>query len=112
MDEIDKWETQYRKGLIEVLVLGTVIHQRKTYGYQLLVVLNELGLEITEGTLYPLLNRMEKNGWLTSEWSVPTEGGHPKREYRPSDASLANFPKLNQRIEHYFDVFNKIKGLS
>ena len=43
------------------------------------------GLSINEGTLYPLLNHMFKNGWLTSEWVTSSDGGHPRRHYRLSE---------------------------
>lgn len=111
MEEVEKWETQFKKGLIEALVMKAVIHQEKSYGYQLLVFLTEQGLDITEGTLYPLLNRMEKNGWLSSNWDMPENGGHPKRVYQPSVSSKANLSTIFTRIDHYVDVYNKLKGL-
>lgn len=111
MEDIDKWETQFRKGIVEALVLKAVAYQKKSYGYQLLVFLNEQGLEISEGTLYPLINRMEKNEWLVSEWEMPSGGGHPKRVYQVNPKSQGNLGIILNRMEHYFQVFNKMKGL-
>ena len=111
MEEVEKWETQFKKGLVEALVMNAVMHQGKSYGYQLLVFLTEQGLDISEGTLYPLLNRMEKNGWLTSGWDMPENGGHPKRVYQPSPSSKENLSLIFTRIDHYIGVYDKLRGL-
>ncbi len=53
------------------------------YGYSLRKQLNSKGLEIDEGTLYPLLRRLEKQGLLISEWRFVDK--RKKRYYRISD---------------------------
>lgn len=45
-------------------------------------------LFINEGTLYPLLNRMEQNGLLVSSWNIPEQKGHPKKEYKLSSKGV------------------------
>ena len=52
------------------------------YGYTLRKALGDQGLDIDEGTLYPLLRRLEAQNLLTSEWRE--EGGRNKRFYRLS----------------------------
>lgn len=52
---------------------------QKQYGYSLLQTLADKGVEIDQGTLYPLMRRLEKQGLLDSEWS--TEGSRPRRYY-------------------------------
>ena len=49
------------------------------YGYALIEQLAKRGLEIDQGTLYPLLRRLEDQGLLESQWN--TEGSHPRRYY-------------------------------
>lgn len=63
-----------------VLVLATLsqLGQPK-YGYALIDRLGERGLEIDQGTIYPLLRRLEGQGLLDSEWNV--EGSRPRRYY-------------------------------
>lgn len=51
------------------------------YGYALIQQLSALGLEIKEGTLYPLLRRLENQGLLQSEWRVIDEA-RPRRYYK------------------------------
>jgi len=73
-----KWQAQLRKGYLELCVLLVLRQKQSSYGLEMLQLLNSSGLEINEGTLYPLLNRMSKNGWLESHWEPPAESGHPR----------------------------------
>ena len=63
-----------------VIVLATLSQLRVPhYGYALRQALAEGGMPIEEGTLYPLLRRLESQGLLTSEWR--TDEGAPRRYY-------------------------------
>ena len=63
------------------LVLAVLLELRnEEYGYSLKKLLSEKGLEIDEGTLYPLLRRLESQGLLKSSWRV--EDGRPRRYYQ------------------------------
>jgi DNA-binding PadR family transcriptional regulator len=65
------------------LVLAVLLELRsEEYGYSLKKLLSEKGLEIDEGTLYPLLRRLESQGLLKSAWRV--EEGRPRRYYQAS----------------------------
>lgn len=76
----EKLTQELRRG---VLVLATLsqLDQAK-YGYALIDELSKYGLEIDQGTLYPLLRRLEEQGLLESEWNV--EGSRPRRYYQIS----------------------------
>ena len=54
------------------------------YGYDLISHLGDLGLEVEQGTLYPLLRRLEGQGLLESEWVI--KGSRPRRYYKISPA--------------------------
>jgi PadR family transcriptional regulator PadR len=56
------------------------------YGYSLRQALQDVGLEIEESTLYPLLRRLESQGLLVSEWRE--EGKRKKRFYKLSDRGV------------------------
>ena len=71
---------------------------------------NEIILHINEGTLYPLLNRMEQNGWLESSWNIPKTSGHPKREYKLSKKGEEILPKLLVTYEAHNKSLNNLKG--
>jgi PadR family transcriptional regulator, regulatory protein PadR len=73
---------EIRRGALVLAVL-TQLHQ-EAYGYSLKKRLAERGLDIDEGTLYPLLRRLEGQGLLDSAWRV--EEARPRRYYRISAA--------------------------
>lgn len=76
----EKLTQELRRG---ILVLATLSQLREAkYGYALIVELSNQGLEIDQGTLYPLLRRLEDQGLLESEWNV--EGSRPRRYYKLS----------------------------
>ena len=68
---------EIRRGALVLAVLSQLKEAR--YGYALIDQLAKQGLEIEQGTLYPLLRRLEEQGLLQSEWNV--EGSHPRRYY-------------------------------
>ena len=77
---IDKLRLELRRGSLTIAVLAQL--RSEHYGYTLRKALAELGLEIDEGTLYPLLRRLESQGLLASEWRE--EDKRTKRFYRLS----------------------------
>jgi PadR family transcriptional regulator PadR len=77
---IDKLRMELRRGSLTIAVLAQL--RAEHYGYTLRQALEELGLAIDEGTLYPLLRRLESQGLLTSEWRE--EDKRAKRFYRLS----------------------------
>ena len=76
----DSLRLELRRGCLTLAVLAQL--RSEHYGYTLRKALADLGLEIDEGTLYPLLRRLEAQDLLTSEWRE--EGGRNKRFYRLS----------------------------
>lgn len=80
-DRFDKMRMELRRG---ALVLGVLAALRaEHYGYSLRKYLVSTGLDIDEGTLYPLIRRLEDYGLLASEWRQ--DEGRKKRYYRISD---------------------------
>jgi len=72
--------SQMRRGVIGPAVLG-LLRAEKMYGLDILRSLGQqAGLITSEGTIYPLLNRLEAAGLLTSEWNL-NEGARPRRYY-------------------------------
>ena len=70
-----------KRGVLQLAVLSLL--RTPTYGYDLLSVLENAGLRTEEGTLYPVLRRLEKEDLLTSEWN--TSGSRPRKYYRTTD---------------------------
>ncbi len=95
-----KWSSQLRKGYLELCVLTILSNKDSSYGLEILQLLEQSGVSVNEGTLYPLLNRMFKNGWLESHWKTPTEGGHPRRFYQLGGEGESMLPLM---LETYAD---------
>lgn len=100
-DLFENIRLELRRGFLIVAVLAQL--RREHYGYTLRKELSDLGLEIDEGTLYPLLRRLETQGLLTSEWRE--ENNRKKRFYRLSGDGkqilkqlLAEMAKINSSL--------------
>jgi PadR family transcriptional regulator PadR len=65
-DAFENLRLELRRGCLVLAVLAAL--RSEQYGYTLRKILSEHGLEIDEGTLYPLLRRLETQGLLASEW--------------------------------------------
>ena len=66
------------------LVLLTLLTQRPMYGYEILTTLEDRGnggFQFKQGTLYPLLYRLEREGWIQAEWKEPA-GAKRRKTYR------------------------------
>jgi PadR family transcriptional regulator PadR len=83
----DRFLQQLKKGVLEMLVLETVC-EGSTYGYELLTGLkarsNDL-FALKEGTLYPILYRLEDDGLIESSWSQGEGRTAPKKMYTATE---------------------------
>jgi PadR family transcriptional regulator PadR len=77
---MDKWEVQLRKGCLELAILGC-LWTGKLYGLEILRQLaRDSNLDLSAGTVYPLLARLKADGLLESEW-VEADTSHPRKYY-------------------------------
>ncbi|MCI1696406.1 PadR family transcriptional regulator [Aneurinibacillus aneurinilyticus] len=78
--EIAEWNSQVRRGILEYCIM-LLVSKEARYGYELVTTLGRWGpLAATEGTLYPLLKRLQKEGYITSFWKE-SEAGPPRKYY-------------------------------
>lgn len=89
-ENLENLVQELRRGLLVLAVLSQLAKQQ--YGYALLKLLKERGMEIDQGTLYPLLRRLETQGLLESNWNV--EAGRPRRYYVISGEGRKILPRL------------------
>ena len=81
-------EVELKRGLLQLAVLSMA--RERTYGYRLCKSLADGGLEVEEGTLYPVLRRLEGQGFLRSLWE--TSGSRTPARTGLSIASLRDRP--------------------
>jgi DNA-binding PadR family transcriptional regulator len=93
---------ELRRGVIVLAVLSQL--DQEQYGYSLMKGLEDQGLQVDQGTLYPLLRRLEEQGLLASDWRVETS--RPRRYYILSEFGkevLENMTSEWERIKTTMD---------
>jgi PadR family transcriptional regulator, regulatory protein PadR len=70
--------SQMRRGALEYCVMALIVKTPR-YAFELIEALGKTGLLTTEGTLYPLLSRLRRDGLVKTEWRESTDG--PPRRY-------------------------------
>jgi PadR family transcriptional regulator PadR len=89
----DNWEAQLRKGCLELAVLA-VLAPGRSYGLRILQALEtHSNLVLSEGTIYPLLNRLRQDGLVQAEW-VESGSGHPRKYYSLTDKGRARAVRM------------------
>jgi PadR family transcriptional regulator PadR len=104
LDLFENLRLELRRGCLTVAVLAEL--RTEQYGYTLRKALAEDGLDIDEGTLYPLLRRLESQGLLLSEWRE--EDKRNKRFYRLSPAGEIILKQLLEEWERINASLNRI----
>lgn len=92
---VDNLLQELRRGVIVLAVLAQLNDEQ--YGYSILKLLADQGLEVDQGTLYPLLRRLETQGLLESKWKL--EEARPRRYYVISAEGRRVLPKVKQEWE-------------
>lgn len=107
---IDNAKSQMRKGMLEYCIMLLLRH-RASYASDIIARLKEAELIVVEGTLYPLLTRLKKDGLLSYEWQESTQG--PPRKYyaltTDGEATLNELDKAWQEIAHTVGVLKGIR---
>lgn len=104
---LTSWHEQLRRGGLELAVLLAVAPGPR-YGLEIIRHLEEFtDLVVTEGTIYPILGRLTREGLLVSEWE-PDEAPHPRKYYR---LTAGGRRRLDEMCEHWRDFTGKIDRL-
>ena len=98
---LDEKFTALRKGLLEFLLLK-IIAAGKVYAADILGQLRETEFATQEGTLYPLLSKMRREGLLDYEWQE-SDAGPPRKYYKLT-------PKGREQLRELSDYWQKING--
>ena len=97
-------ERELRRGSLELIVLH-LLASGEAYGYEIVSKLTAEtngALEVTDGTLYPVLYRLERAGSVTVRWETP-ERGVPRKYYRLTPAGREELARLT----HEWTTFSK-----
>lgn len=107
---IEKWKSQIARGTLEYCIL--LMLSRKTYyGYELLQELSKYPmLASTESTIYPLLRRLQKEGYLQSVWQDSAEGLPPSKYYSLTQEGEEYLSAMTKEWTNLLNAISNLKG--
>lgn len=106
---IDNAKSQMRKGMLEYCVM-LLLRKKACYTSDIISQLKEAELIVVEGTLYPLLTRLKKDGLLSYQW-VESNQGPPRKYYALTDEGEAFLMQLDDVWHSIDNSIRVIKGL-
>lgn len=109
IEGMDNWKTQIRKGYLELCLLLLIQRHKKVYGFDLLEKLKAADLNLKEGTLYPMLNRMTTEGTLQATWQTENVKGHPRKFYSLTKEGGRILDEMVNEYEKMTLIFKQIQ---
>jgi len=92
----EKWDVQLRKGTLELVILAA-LKERRLYGLELLKLLHSFEtMKITEGTLYPLMDRLKRDELVCALWHQEGES-RPRKYYKLAQKGEQKLALLTNR---------------
>lgn len=101
----DQLATQLRKGFLAYCVLR--VCQEPNYTSDIIMALRQAELVVVEGTIYPLLSRLQKDGLLLHSWQE-SEQGPPRKYYQVTDFGQAVMKLVAEQIEDLNTTLKKL----
>jgi len=102
-------ERELKRGSLELIVLH-LLAPGEAYGYEIVTKLTNRtngALEVTDGTLYPVLYRLERAGYVTVRWETP-ERGVPRKYYQLTDSGRDELKALEQEWTTFVKAMSKL----
>lgn len=106
--DVNAWRSQLRKGTLELAVL-LLLRKERRYGLELVELLNELQLGISEGSIYPLLSRLRAEKKVQTEW-VDAGPGHAHKYYELTPQGRAACRAMIKAWREYTGAFGRLLG--
>ena len=106
---IEDWKSQIKRGTLEFSIL-LMISKRSYYGYEIISELNKWQiLAAKESTIYPLLRRLLKEGYLSSYWQETTEGLPPRKYYSITDTGRTDLDAMSVEWENLLTAMDGLR---
>lgn len=102
-------ERELKRGTLE-LVLLRLLSERQMYGYELVSTLEKRGgapFQLKEGTLYPVLYRLENDGFIEPNWEM-VERGVPRKYYRLTKPGVKELEALTREWREFSAAVNRL----
>ena len=102
------WQTQLRKGLLEVVVLNLLRHGRR-HGYEMAQIFKRIdALKVREGNLYPILYRLQVDGLIKS-YTERSQDGPPRKYFELTKLGQKTLKDMNVHFEQLIGGIDQIK---
>ncbi len=111
MDDRTGIDRELKRGSLELIVLH-LLAPGEAYGYEIVTKLttqSDGALGVTDGTLYPVLYRLERAGFVAVRWETP-ERGVPRKYYRLTDAGRVELARLNHEWHAFVGAMARLLG--
>jgi PadR family transcriptional regulator PadR len=105
MNEVKALNVQFKKGVLELCVL-VLLNKQDRYGYELVQKISDQ-IEISEGTVYPLLRRLTKEEYFTTYLKESTEGP-PRKYYKLTEKGRRYLDQLLRDWEEFTNGVNQL----
>ena len=102
-------ERELKRGSLELIVLH-LLAPGERYGYEIVTTLTEQtdgALEVSDGTLYPVLYRLERGGYVAVRWETP-ERGVPRKYYRLTPAGVDELARLTHEWTTFANAMTRL----
>jgi PadR family transcriptional regulator PadR len=101
-------KTQLKKGALDMCVLA-ILAGRDSYAYEIVAQLAD-GLDMSEGTIYPLMRRLQNENWVSS-YLVESESGPPRKYYKLEPSGRRQLAQMQRDWQTFTNEVNKILGV-
>ena len=102
-------DRELRRGSLELIVLH-LLSTGEAYGYEIVTKLRDRtrgALEITDGTLYPVLYRLERGGFVSVRWETP-QRGVPRKYYRLTPEGAVQLKRLSREWTTFAEAMTRL----
>ena len=107
--DFENWQTQLRKGLLDVAVLN-LLRSEEFHGYEMVRRLKRLeGLDVREGHIYPVLARLQSDG-LVQAYSLASSDGPPRKYYKLTEAGETVLRQMNGHWDSLVSSMDRLKS--
>lgn len=105
---VDNVKSQMRKGFLEFCIMH-ILKKDEAYASEVISSLKEIDLIVVEGTLYPILTRLKKDGLLTYRWIESTQGP-PRKYYKLTEDGMNTLDLLDKSWNELSNSIEKIRN--
>jgi transcriptional regulator len=103
----------FLRGNTAIIVLS-ILRNEPAHGYAIASTISELTsgeLEFKQGTLYPLLHELERDGFITSEWQIQ-EGERPRRVYTITPGGRQELTRRMEAWQRFSSAMSRVTGVA